>query len=118
MVNNAKITDFNDISAALANASVIHGDNEDEKLTNIASALEYGNTVEFSQITPFELSGKLQSTKGSTTAGIFSTNPRILKEYSDIVVAPLCNIFNTAFATGVFPDAWKLAVVPPITKAK
>ena len=41
---------------------------------------------------------------------------RLLKVVADIIVIPLCAIINLSFATGVFPEVWKVAKVIPLHK--
>ena len=41
---------------------------------------------------------------------------RLLKVVADIIVKPLCAIINLSFATGVFPEVWKVAKVIPLHK--
>ena len=40
-----------------------------------------------------------------------------LKEYADILGAPIAEILNTSFSECTVPRAWKIANVPPIPKA-
>ena len=43
-------------------------------------------------------------------------HPRILKELAYELYRPLTHIFRTSMATGIVPDAWKIANVVPIFK--
>ena len=40
-----------------------------------------------------------------------------LREYADILAAPIADILNTSFSECKVPQAWKLADVPPLPKA-
>ena len=41
----------------------------------------------------------------------------VLKEYADILAAPIAEILNTSFSGCKVPQAWKIADVPPLPKA-
>ena len=41
----------------------------------------------------------------------------VLKEYADILAAPIANILNTSFSGVSVPHVWKLADIPPLPKA-
>ena len=41
----------------------------------------------------------------------------VLKDFADILVAPMANIFNTSFSECRVRRAWKLADISPLPKA-
>ena len=41
----------------------------------------------------------------------------VLREYADILAAPIAEILNTSFSECKVPRAWKIAYVPPLPKA-
>ena len=41
----------------------------------------------------------------------------VLREYADILAAPIAVILNTSFSECKVPRAWKIADVPPLPKA-
>ena len=50
--------------------------------------------------------------------GYDDVSPRVVKVVIDHISAPLCNIFNKSFKTGLFPDKLKLAKVIPVFKSE
>ena len=42
----------------------------------------------------------------------------VMKEYSDILAAPIANILNTSFAESHVPRPWKIADVSPLPKSR
>ena len=40
----------------------------------------------------------------------------VLREYADILAAPIAEILNTSFSECKVPRAWKIADVPPLPK--
>ena len=57
--------------------------------------------------------GKFKKSLGVGTDGIAN---HFLKIALAVIGESLCNIFNLSIATGVFPDCWKIARVPPFLK--
>ena len=41
---------------------------------------------------------------------------RMLRQFADILAAPICALINTSFRTGIVPQQWKLARITPIPK--
>ena len=57
--------------------------------------------------------GKFKKSLGVGTDGIAN---HFLKIAFPVIGESLCNIFNLSLATGVFPNCWKIALVPPFLK--
>ena len=71
------------------------------------------NSVQFN---PYEVETVLKSLKTGKASGPDSINNRILKELSQPLSQPLCDLFNFSIVTGKVPDIWKQANISPIFK--
>ena len=71
------------------------------------------NSVQF---TPYEVETVLKSLKTGKASGPDSINNRILKELSQPLSHPLCDLFNFSIVTGKVPVIWKQANITPIFK--
>ena len=60
----------------------------------------------------------LKALKTDKSAGSDCIIPVLLKEAADVLVVPLCYIFNLSFKSGEFPSAWKIADICPVPKSK
>jgi hypothetical protein len=58
----------------------------------------------------------LKNLKSKTSSGFDGISTELLKKVADIIHIPLTRIINSSISTGVFPEAWKLALVKPILK--
>ena len=52
--------------------------------------------------------------KRKRSAGAFGIRQDCLLQGMDVLIVPLTHIINKSIQTGVFPDAWKEAIVIPI----
>ena len=68
-------------------------------------------------VTELSVARKLKDIKSSRACDPDDLPNWILKEFADIVAAPIANIFNTSFSEYRVPRAWKLADIPPLPKA-
>ena len=59
---------------------------------------------------------KLNSLKADKAPGDDGIHPRVLKEASDVLAAPISILFQKSLDEGVVPSQWKDAVVTPIYK--
>lgn len=55
--------------------------------------------------------------KETCATGTDMTSSKIIKRYADIFIPPMTHICNLALSTGIFPNAFKTAVIKPIHKA-
>ena len=67
-------------------------------------------------VTPSAVKDKLQSLNPNKAQGPDMIPPRVLKELSDELAVPLCNLFNKSLESGEIPNDWKNAVVTAIFK--
>ena len=74
------------------------------------------NMLNSVQFTPYEVETVLKSLKTDKASGPDSINNRILKELSQPLSHPLCDLFNFSIVTGTVPDIWKQANITPIFK--
>jgi len=63
--------------------------------------------------TVFSLLSKLSKTKATSLDKI---SARLLRDCADLIISPLCAIFNQSITSGVLPDEWKLSKVIPLFK--
>ncbi|KAL0901923.1 hypothetical protein ABMA27_007068 [Loxostege sticticalis] len=49
--------------------------------------------------------------------GIDKCSPHLIKLIKKIIIKPLTHIYNLSLATGIFPEAWKTAIITPIHKS-
>ena len=68
-------------------------------------------------VTELSVARKLKEIKSSRTCGPDDLPNWVVKEFADILAAPIANIFNTSFSECRVPRAWKLADIPPLPKA-
>ena len=59
---------------------------------------------------------KIISSLNNTTYGINNISTKLLKSIQDFIAVPLCELINSSFSTGVFPNILKRACVTPIFK--
>ena len=74
------------------------------------------NTLNSVQFTPYEVETVLKSLKTDIASSPDSIKNRILKELSQPLSHPLCDLFNYSIVTGKVPDIWKQAHITPIFK--
>ena len=74
------------------------------------------NMLNSVQFTPYEGETVLKSLKTGKASGPDSINNRILKELSQPLSHPLCDLFNFSIVTGKVPDIWKQANTPIFKK--
>ena len=67
-------------------------------------------------VTPDEVKQVLKSLPLGKAAGPDLINNRILKELSEPLSLPLCDLFNCSLSSGIVPKIWKQANVTPIYK--
>ena len=70
-----------------------------------------------SPITEAEVHSLINNLKIKKAPGIDGINAKLLKDTTDIIVPILTKIINKSFATGVCPDALKIARVIPLHKS-
>ena len=68
--------------------------------------------------TTAEVSRALQLLDCNKGAGPDGLYPRLLKELSSYIAAPLAALYNASISSGQVPQQWKEALVQPIPKAK
>ena len=61
----------------------------------------------------FTLLNKLSKSKAT---GLDNISAKLIRECTDLISIPLCNIFNNSLSSGLFPDDWKCARVTPLFK--
>ena len=64
-------------------------------------------------VTEHSVARKLREISCARTGGPDDLPNWVLKEYADILVAPIAEILNTSFSECKVPRAWKIADVPP-----
>lgn len=74
------------------------------------------NSFGYVNITPAEVVTVVKAMPCKHSAGCDKVSPFILKNFIDILCAPLAKIFNHAFLTSSYPDLLKIARVVPIHK--
>lgn len=91
-----------------------------EDLTNMPDLKESFYSKGFSisdlRITPNAVKQKLQSLDPNKAQGPDGIPSRVLKELSNEIALPLCNIFNLSIETSRLPEDWKNAEVTAIFK--
>jgi hypothetical protein len=87
--------------------------NDSAKVNNDSSKLPRFQFKPVSTDTIFNFLSSLDCRKGS---GIDGINNRVLRLLAPWISEPLTDIINSSLQQGVFPDAWKHAVVTPIFK--
>ena len=68
------------------------------------------------EITQQAVLKKLKNLRTDKACGSDTVHPYILKNFADIVVAPLTIIFNKSLETGELPKIWKSALITPLYK--
>ena len=74
------------------------------------------NMLNSVQFTPYEVKTVLKSLKAGKTSGSDIKNNRILKELSQPLSYPLCDLFNYSIVTGKVPAIRKQANITPMFK--
>ncbi|XP_046684917.1 uncharacterized protein LOC124370675 [Homalodisca vitripennis] len=69
------------------------------------------------EFTPEEVLEKLRNLNDKKGWGPDGIPPGVLKYSRSILAIPVCHIFNTSLAMGIFPEAFKAAYVVPIHKS-
>lgn len=64
-----------------------------------------------------EVEKLILSLKNSCTVGWDGISSRILKQYKNTLVPPITHICKLSLSKGIFPDAFKRAIIKPIFKA-
>lgn len=70
----------------------------------------------FIPTTPKEICEIVYSLASKTSTGYDQISSKLLKDCIHLISAPLSYIFNTSFATGVFPDRLKFTIIKPLHK--
>lgn len=65
---------------------------------------------------PAEVERLIMQLHEGKASGIDDISSALIKKIKDSIIVPLTAIFNISLATGIFPYAWKLAVISPIHK--
>ena len=68
-------------------------------------------------VTELSVARKLREICSARAGGPDDLPNWALREYADILAAPIADILNTSFSECKVPQAWKLADVPPLPKA-
>ena len=95
-------------------SSVFTKENNDNTPTVLPTKVR--SDFQFKSITEEEILKKLKKFKINKSPGPDNCHPRILKEVSESLVAPLCIIFNQSLDLAQVPKEWKIANVTPIFK--
>ena len=74
------------------------------------------NTFELKTINKKSLKTVIKQLKSKTSSGKDGLSQKQLKAGVTSLVGPLQNIINASIKTGIFPSAWKEAVVTPVLK--
>ena len=86
----------------------------------LAKPFQIVSTVFTSSTPPFHLDNvkcELKSLKSNKAVGLDKLSARLLKDASDVVIAPiLTGLINKSFTDGVFPGVWKCAKVTALFK--
>ncbi|MCG7879037.1 MAG: endonuclease/exonuclease/phosphatase family protein [Candidatus Thiodiazotropha taylori] len=91
-------------------------DETNAKLPQSDPTNDQTETLHSIQLTPSEIESCLKSLQTGKAAGPDTINNRLLKELSNPLSHPLCDLFNYSLSTGQFPESWKQANVTPIHK--
>ena len=87
-------------------------DNNNTPLPHMTSQSD--NMLNSVQFTPYEVETVFMSLKTGKASGPDSINNRILKELSQALSHPVCDLFNYSIVTGKVPDICKQANFSPI----
>jgi hypothetical protein len=63
-----------------------------------------------------EVEKVVKNLKGKCSSGFDDVTDSIVKKYVQFIKKPLADICNGSFASGIFPDRLKIAVVKPLHK--
>ena len=77
---------------------------------------EVDKKLENLEITTEDVKKKLDKLNTAKSKGPDCLHPRVLRETSSELAAPLANIYNSSIASGVLPDDWKKANISAIFK--
>lgn len=82
------------------------------KLKNSMSNSFFMNPTDENEVDSLICDLKLDS-----SPGIDKCSPHLIKLIKKIIIKPLTHIYNLSLATGIFPEAWKTAIITPIHKS-
>lgn len=74
------------------------------------------NYINVSHFTECDVLRALRKLKPKSSIGPDNIPPYVLKACSDVLLAPLCHMFNLVLSSGQYPSMWKLSRVSPIPK--
>ncbi len=77
-----------------------------------------GPSFSFRQISPEAVFHRLSKTNVWKAPGIDGICHRLLRGCASALSSPLSHIFNLSLQEGVFPEAWKTAIIQPVYKLK
>jgi len=69
-----------------------------------------------SPITELEIKNVIRRLKGNYAAGCDEIPEVLVKHCSEYIAKPLTHVFNLSVKFGIFPDAMKIAKIPPFLK--
>ena len=69
-----------------------------------------------SDISPQEVTESIDHLKANKAAGLDGIIPEVFKHSCDKIIPFLVHLFNTAFASGEYPETWTEAVIYPLHK--
>ena len=72
--------------------------------------------ISFTEVTEKQIHDKLVTLNVSKSAGADGMHPRILRELSDVLAAPLKKQVDKTLKEGKIPQSWKRAEVKPMFK--
>ena len=73
-----------------------------------------GNNMFLTPTTPDAIEDLIRNMEVNKAVGQKSIPTNILKDYKSRFSKPLCNMINTSFTTGIFPNAFKVANAIPV----
>lgn len=75
------------------------------------------NSFRFFEITPSEIFKVVMGLKNTASRGVDNVSTNFLKNNIDLLVKPLCLMFNKSLRLGIFPVCYKTAIVVPLFKS-
>jgi hypothetical protein len=76
------------------------------------------NSFAFIPFTYTEIDNMIVKLKNRKSAGADNFKAKFVYNFRDVLIAPLCHLFNYSVDSGIFPTALKLAKTIPIPKTK